>query len=443
MSIKDTIKSIGNRINDATSTLFKSARGVSFSMFSTSSDVKKSHPRDYDYYFIVYKINSDVAACVNKYANGCLGTGWDIVDNDQEQVNEEEHEKAYSFFENCNPHKTFDEILKELIQNYGISGDGYLEIAKNGFNEPTELWGLPSQKTFVKSDKHGEILGYKEEVDGDEVDFEPDEVLHLRRPNPIDNYYGLSPMASCMNEVECDLAALLSNYGFFINDATPSSVWQFAESMNDKDYQQIKKEIERNFKGTKNRHKSAIVKGEFKLHKINDRVEDAAFLAGRSLATEKVCASYAVQKFMIGYTDSANYNTSRTSERDFYQNTILPIQESIENLINKQILPAMGITTCKFKFKAADFTEREVELKEAQSGVLTYDEARAILGREALDPKYYGEKGRELYQPKPGKASDELSALSGGEQAKKNIADNLVNIKYKLQEIKNGKGRRK
>lgn len=413
----------------------KASSGFRISVGSDSTK-KQYQPIDYSDLYTAFKLHADVFACVEQWKAGVLASGWDIIYKDDENPDEAGRDKLINFFEKPNPDESMSELLNEIVMHLGVSGDAYWNIVFNALGEPIELWGLHPATMQIRGTEHGEVVGYTQKYQGEEHKFEPQEIAHFRLPNPLNDWYGLSPLYACIWEVETDLAALWSNYHFFKNDAMPPTVWTLPKEMNDEEYKNAKQVILNEFQGVKNKHRTAVVKGDIELKSNTPTMKDMEFLQSRKLATEKICAAYKVPKVMIGYTDSANYNTSLTMERTFYQVTIQPLQQLIEYIINNQIIPLFGIDTCRFKFKPTDFTEREITFKEALDGVkigmYSINEARTKLGDQVLDEKIFGNLGN-VHFVSTTQGMVDLQTMFG-QSGEKALLQNLVNIKALLQE---------
>lgn len=421
----------------------KSTEGFRISVGSGPDD-EQYQTINYNTLYTAYKLHPDVFACVQQWKSGVLSAGWSIVNKDEASPDDTSKKRLEDFFGKPNPNESLYELLSELIDHLGIAGDGYWNIVFNlAVTEPKELYGLHPVTMKVNGNKHGDVLGYTQEYNGEDVKFKQIEIAHFKLPNPLNDWYGLSPLYSCLWEVETDLAALWSNYHFFKNDATPPTIWSLPVGLSKPQYEDAKRVILNEFQGVKNKHRNAIVKGDVKVETVSQTFKDMEFEKGRRLATEKICAAYKVPKVLIGYTESANYNTSLTMERTFYQTTIQPLQLMIEYVINEQIIPLFGIDTCEFKFNPSDFNDRDITLKEViegvKLGIFSINEARSKLGDKALDEKEFKELGNIHFINTTGGMTNLADMFSGEEMAQKNILKSLINIKTELNSrIRNG-----
>lgn len=66
---------------------------------------------------------------------------------------------------------------------------------------PTELWLLPSQNVAIIPDKQTFIKGYLFGGQSQHVALSQEEVIHFRRPNPADQYYGRGRIEAAFTEI--------------------------------------------------------------------------------------------------------------------------------------------------------------------------------------------------------------------------------------------------
>ena len=94
---------------------------------------------------------------------------------------------------NVNPvYNGFDLMAQRIL--YGeLTGNAYMAVVYDeALGVPTQLWPMPSQWTTVVPDRNEFIKGYVYGAPGNEpLEFGRDEVIHFRRPNPSDLFYGM------------------------------------------------------------------------------------------------------------------------------------------------------------------------------------------------------------------------------------------------------------
>ena len=71
-----------------------------------------------------------------------------------------------------------------------------LTVGESRLSVPGELWLVPTPWVRVVPDSQRYVRAYEISAAGAAPElFSPDEIIHLKYPNPLDPHYGLSPLA--------------------------------------------------------------------------------------------------------------------------------------------------------------------------------------------------------------------------------------------------------
>src|SRR5581483_9556368 len=92
--------------------------------------------------------------------------------------------------------------------------------------KPIELYQMrPDRTSIVPGDPRAAtvqlIAGYQYKVGAQKVDYEPQEILHQKFFSPLDDFYGLSPIAVAARAVLTDNTARQWNHNLLGNMACP------------------------------------------------------------------------------------------------------------------------------------------------------------------------------------------------------------------------------
>jgi len=346
-------------------------------------------------FYTVYRNHGDLFAVVRELSEntGSSGFRWLNSDDPDAEPNPQEVELANQVF---NKKQTFRRWKSELLQAWAITGNAYVLIEKGaGSQRPICLSFLDPRTVSVVTDKHGKIKKWFQRVKGKMQDYQPDEIAHfMSQRDPNSPVFGLSAMEPIFWDVRTDQSAMISNYIFFENDAIPAAHFIIDEEMTDQEQERAVKELQRELKGSENRHKSLAIKGVKDIKQISVSPKDMEFHVLRQFTTEKICSAYGVPKGIIGYTDAINLSNGQEQTRKFWTGTIQPLEETLEEFINITILPKLGIQNIKIKFNERSFENFQTEAStraDLAMGVMTINEIRMRRGLEPLDDAVNGE----------------------------------------------------
>lgn len=338
-----------------------------------------------DSFFTVYKNQSDVYACVREYEQNVLAAGfhWENIDDPEGTPDQKFVDKAESVLNFFEP---FRNLKKRQIRDFMIAGNVYNNLVKN--KAGTDILGIqpfdPRTAALV-TDKHGTIHKYVQSagVGNEVVVFDPEEVAHWKNgTDPNHEAFGMSPMEPILWEARTDLAAMLQNFFFFKNNATPDVLYIMSDEIQGKEaIDEAMDNIKKQFQGVDKSHKSAILHGVKEVKTINITQKDMEFLSGRRFTTEKICACFGVPKAVLNYTDGVNYSTAEIQYIKFIENSVTPVDEDFVDFYNREIWSRVKLNgvaiSDKIKMVAnAQATEaqggvEERALREYQAGALT------------------------------------------------------------------------
>jgi len=194
----------------------KGDKGVFVTAPSVWSPYGEPPEWDYETYEYYYRNDASVRAGINILAEMVVGGGYYIVCEDEEL-----HRKVTDFLDRNH----FETLMLETVKNMFIYGNAFLEkVFENG--ELVKLKLLPTKYMRVKRDKYGRVEKYVEHIGTEKVEFEPNEVIHLKYDAFGTSAYGLSvihPLVELLkikHEVLKDMSLILKRY------ASPLIVWK-------------------------------------------------------------------------------------------------------------------------------------------------------------------------------------------------------------------------
>ena len=174
------------------------------------------HPYSFDDYEEFYKTDPVVRSSINILAEMIVGGGYHLISDD-----ENAERKVAEFLDKVH----FETLILEAVKDMLVYGNSFIEKVWDG-KELVKLKILPPKTMRVIRDKYGNVLGYVQVVNGETVNFEPHEIMHLKYDPIGNNAYGLSlihPVVELLKvkkQVIEDIALILHRY------AAPKIIWK-------------------------------------------------------------------------------------------------------------------------------------------------------------------------------------------------------------------------
>lgn len=367
---------------------------------------------DKDDLYYIWRRSVDVYGCVRKIRQtACIGGVfyYDPKDETRERPASKDAKKkvteVLSYYYG-DPRKFKNEVYKHQL----ISGDTYIEKVKNKRGEPLGLKVLDSRTMSVVQDAHGTVLAYIQGAaefftgNADEVViFDPSEIIHWKiEIDPDNEAFGFSPLEAAIVEAKTDLEAATSNLAFFKNHSVPPAHFILEPDLDEVAEKNVVETLRKYFKGSKNRGRSLAMKGLKEIKSIKLTHEEMQFLEGRMFVTKKVASAFGVPPVLLGHTEGVNYSNHEGQMQDFYDTTVIDYDLSYTELMNVDIIQnflelqdrvKMEVKEPIFEARSAVW-DRAISARE--SGLVSINGARAMVGDDPIDPDTHGDLGDQI-----------------------------------------------
>ena len=285
-------------------------------------------------------LSSAVYACANLRAKSLAGLGIHAY-RDGEEITEG---PLVDLLHKVNPHWTWSRLMHMTELSLCLWGQAFwvVERGDDGEGVPSEIWWARPDNMRIVPDVNNYLQGFIYEWNNQRVGFKASEVVWLRYPNPLDEFAGLSPLASARLAVDTGHAALRSNYAIFKNGVqlagivTPDdkdATWQSDQ------VKALRDMLENRFKGADKAHRLAVLGQSAKFQAMGVSPRDAQFIELMQWTRGDVAMVYGIPPELIGDNTSATYNNVREAHRGIWNDTLIPEAEMIASEITEQLLP--------------------------------------------------------------------------------------------------------
>lgn len=289
-----------------------------------------------------------------------------------------------------NPYQNgFDATVLRIL--FGeLTGNAYLHpVIDQTLGIPTQLWTMPSQfveiipgsdgSEFIKAYRYGATEEQKRENT-----YAPDEVIHFKRPNPSDMYYGIGKVEAAYGAVIANEAIHEMDIAFFANKARPDYLLVVKSPAHDDELERLEVSIDEKLRGSKRTGRFLTTTADIDLKPLSFPPKD---LAGRENIVEEIAAVFGVPVSMLKANDP-NLASATVGFASWKQTTVLPLLRMDEETLNQNLLPLFGIEEDAFLAYDNPVSEDERFAFEkirgmVAGGIMTANEARM---REGLEP---------------------------------------------------------
>lgn len=250
-------------------------------------------------------------------------------------------QKLQNLINQPNPWMNCNEFKEAVALHLLLTGNAYIEKVGKGQNIK-ELYVLNPKNMRVVPDKHNFVKGYVYTVDGVEVKFKPEEIVHIKYFDPRgESRYGLSRICAARMSIQSDYDAIDWNTGYFRNAAWPSGIITCKEGINAEEFDRLKKELKKNYEGKSKVGKVMVLTGGLAWNQTTPNPKDLDFATLRRRNREEILALLGVPPTIAGIYEFENTSSRSAGIREqvvsFWSNTVMPLATKIMDKINKDI----------------------------------------------------------------------------------------------------------
>lgn len=294
------------------------------------------------------------------------------------------------FFNNPNPNV---QSASDFIHLYGmlfeIYGETFWYKAKGErTGKVKEVYLLPPDRMEVKV-SNGELVGYVlHKTNGQQVPFTPEEVYHDMRPNPFNEWRGMSVLERAAVYVDTEITTSNFTLNYISNSGSPSGIVSLPD-MDKEVFKQFAQQWRENYEGPENAGKTAFIRGqEAKFQAVGSTLKDIDQKITREMSKEDVLMMLEVPKELLGWTKDNGFgrNTYEAAYFVFADSKLEPMMRRLDRIYEHMAKEMMGGQPVDVTHESPVPEDKEYKLKRQEKGTnvwMTVNEARAMDG---LDP---------------------------------------------------------
>ena len=282
-----------------------------------------------------YLKNAIAYRCINEISKGASAVPFIIKSGDQII---DEH-PLIDLLNRPNPQQSYSEFFNSLFGYVLLSGNAYILKVGGERGSPKELHQLRPDRIEIKGSGNPIPERYNYMVNGRvqnsyEVDQENgfSELKHVKLWNPLDDYYGLSPMSAAAAEIDQFNMSTKHNVNLLQNGARPSGAVifkpkddsGFAVNLTESQRQQLLTDLNNRFSGAGNAGRPMLLEGDFDWKEMGLSPKDMDFLNLKNMAATDIALCFGVPSQLVGVPDSQTYSNVAEARLALYEETIIP-----------------------------------------------------------------------------------------------------------------------
>jgi HK97 family phage portal protein len=287
-----------------------------------------------------------------------------------------------------NPFMVKNEFFETTFLHMMLAGEAFWVIFRDKKGKPSELWPLMPDRVTVVPDKTHFVVGYLYQVDGNQVPFAPDDIIHHKFSHPTDFHRGYSPIMAGARTIDTDSHASNWNRMTLYNGVGPGGVFQTDNKLDEIVYKRLKQEILDTYGGTQNHGKPIITEQGLKFTAGSMSAKDMDFINSRHFNRDQILSILGVPKEAVGLAESTSRAGAETIEYIFSKRNRNKMQRLVNRITEDLAIQfgpglVMSFEDPVPKDKVFELQKMQAELAMAPSK--TINQIRADEGDDAVD----------------------------------------------------------
>lgn len=332
-----------------------------------------------------------VFRCVSVIARAAAAIPVEVWRGDQEV--EDQGHPLRRLLARPNPGQAWPAFLEAAIGYHLLSGNTYIERVGPERGAPRELYALRPDRMQVIPDRAG-VGAYRYEVNGVHHDFRVDpitghgDILHVKSFNPLDDWYGMSPLEAAAMAVDQHSAAMAWNVSLLQNGARPSGALTTKGSMTPDQREALRRHMENLHQGQGKAGRPLVLEGDMTWQEMGVSPKDMDWLQGRHASARDIAMAFGVPSQLVGVPGDSTFANYEQARLALYEETVLPLATGLVGELSRWLAPAFGGAELRLDQDGIPaLVERRRALWDKVVGAhfLTINEQREALGYARVD----------------------------------------------------------
>lgn len=350
-------------------------------------------PRYKDYHSYLNAIKSPwVKACVGVIAYNAANVQYKLVRADAEEDDEQAEITASPLLDllaRPNPLQTGFQLLEAMWFDLELTGNCFIAMeALDGRGCPAELYRLRPDSVTVRPDPVRMVAGYVYTVGGKSIAYQPEEMFHVKYPNPLSDLYGMGTIEAGEARFDSELAMAEHERQFWRNGAKITGVLSTDNTVDDKVFARLTQTIRAFFRGSG--YATLMLENGLKYQSVSDGPAKLGMLEMSKASRDMILAMFGVPPTKLGILENANYK-AQASDEFFWTETIDPKLTRFEQELQRLVEVFHPGQRLRIAFDRLNFSDdlptATVGKLLAETYSMTINEQREYRGKEGMGPE--------------------------------------------------------
>lgn len=368
----------------------------------TQMDLAPAHWKsisDDEYSLEGYQKNVIAYRCIKEISDAIGGLKWNVVNKRTGRILDKH--PLLDLLQRPNPGQSKTSFFTTLSSFKQISGNSYVQAVGPDNGSPRELYVLPPTKmTVVPGDniqmpKRFEFRPNKDTSTVIKFDIDQvtgySEVMHLKTFNPLNEWYGQSPLASAAFSIDLHNQSSEWNMKLLQNGARPSGALIAKDGLATEQRAIVKETFRESYSGARNAGKPLVMEGDITWIDMMLSPRDMDYLESRNVSSRDIATAFRVPPILLNMGSDTTYANMQEARLSMVENTIIPEANLLQDELNHWLVPMFG-DNIEIQYDIDEIPSiinkrAEMYQKLQHANFLLTNEKRKLAGFEELTPE--------------------------------------------------------
>ncbi len=282
---------------------------------------------------------------INLIASGCAGIPWILYQRKgaNRRGTEIDQHPLLDLMQRPNPTQGWGKLFEAYVSYLYIAGNSYVyaNLPKKG--APVELWTMRPDRMRIKPDVKQYVAGYVYEVNGEHVDFDAASILHTKTFAPLDDWYGMSPLAVAARNIDVRNAGGDWNLALLQNSGRLPGFFVTKERLGDAQFSRMREQLIDRYTGSRNVGLPGLLDGgDITWQPAGVTPMDMDWSQMTLAQSRDIAITLGVPPEMLGDPQVKTYASYSEARASFYTETVLPLMDILRDELNRWLVPMYG-----------------------------------------------------------------------------------------------------
>ncbi len=293
-----------------------------------------------------YGRNSWIYACVKTISQSIASVPIHLkrrqIIKGQEQAVAVPDHRLQQLLDKPNPYMDGMALRFATVAHQELTGDAFWWLVRTGGFMPSWIVLLRPDRVRIIPDKDTFIKGYEYRAGSVVQHILPEDMIHFKYFNPMDDYRGQGTFDPARVVLAMDVDAKNMNRMFFKNAATPNATIETPGNLTTAQIRRYNATIKARHERPENAHKIILLEGGAKWKSIGLSQRDMDFINLLKMTRDEIAAVANVPPPLVGNFERMTYNNADKAVAFFWHQTLIPKIAMMLSTLNCSMDKFMG-----------------------------------------------------------------------------------------------------